>query len=341
MRGETASRWTRSSARSARCGEQPAPLVKTPTVTEEIPDVRFGQVDPRPAALAAVAEQGRTANGRCPRRASGRRPRDLREPGGDLDMSVAGLLHARERLDFSIRAAQDIGDCDEGSGSPATRAALDAQLKSVPEVATADANFAANSAPLEPFTGNNPLGRVVRRDDLPAHGDAGQQVSGHRQRSDRGARAPGPAGAGLARGPRSARRDPDPRPGRRARTGSAPPMPCAERCARTPTSSTSSPRWRDRLSSLVFAHDGMERVTASPLGQIAQRPDVKHATSVAVSAEPSSHGEIASAMQALVRNDPRSAQMLARYYLESTFNAATAEKRGYPRSTAVQSSSRR
>ncbi|POA55258.1 hypothetical protein C1884_29960, partial [Pseudomonas sp. GW460-R15] len=83
-------------------------LVKTPTVTEEIPDVRFGQVDPRPA-LAAVAEQGRTAKGDV-RGALTAAGRDLREPGGDLDMSVAGLLHARERLDFNIRAAQDIGD---------------------------------------------------------------------------------------------------------------------------------------------------------------------------------------------------------------------------------------
>ncbi|WP_345820101.1 hypothetical protein ABC766_29340 [Methylobacterium fujisawaense] len=328
MRGETAEPLDAFERTVGAMREQPAPLVKTPTVTEEIPDVRFGQVDPRPA-LAAVAEQGRTAKGDV-RGALSAAGRDLREPGGDLDMSVAGLLHARERLDFSIRAAQDIGDATKVRDLQATRSALDAQLKSVPEVATADANFAANSAPLEPFTGNNPLGRVVRRDEL-----TGRMAT------------PAEQVPGIVGGPTAARELlAQPAPASRAALGRHVETQILDRAVGQDGVRTADalrgamrenadvldqlPEVRDRLSNLVFAHDGMERVAASPLGQIAQRPDVKHAASVLFSAEPSSHGEIASAMQALTRNDPRSAQMLARHYLESTFNAATAEKRGLP-----------
>ncbi len=91
------------------------------------------------------------------------------------------------------------------------------------------------------------------------------------------------------------------------------------------------PEVRDRLSNLVFAHDGMERVTASPLGQIAQRSgrEARHQRAVS---RPSRRAMVRSRARcrrscATTRGPPRCWRA---YYLESTFNAATAEKRGLP-----------
>jgi hypothetical protein len=328
MRGETAEPLDAFERTVNAMREQPAPLVKTPTVTEEIPDVRFGQVDPRPA-LAAVAEQGRTAKGDV-RGALTAAGRDLREPGGDLDMSVAGLLHARERLDFSIRAAQDIGDATKVRDLQATRSALDAQLKSVPEVATADANFAANSAPLEPFTGNNPLGRVVRRDDL-----TGRMATPAEQ-------VPSIVGQPSAARELLAQ----PAPNSRQALGRHIETQILDRAAGANGDLSADtlraamrehadvldalPEVRDRLSRLTMARDGMARIEASPLGQIAQRPDVAAATRAlfAPNPGPGSHVEVASAMQALARNDAPAAQSLARTYLETVFNEATQQSKG-------------
>lgn len=308
--------------------EPPAPLVRSTTVQEQIPDVRFGQVDPRPA-LAAVSEQGRTAKGDV-RGALSRAGRDLLEPSGEPDMSVAGLLHARERLDFSIRAAQDIGDATKVRDLQATRSALDTQLKRVPEVATADANFAANSAPLEPFTGNNPLGRVVRRDDL-----TGRMATPAEQ-------VPGIVGQPSAAREMLAQPAPASRAalGRHIETAILDKASGAEGGLTANTLRTGMrehadlldalPEVRDRLSRLTTAREGMDRIEASPLGQIAQRPDVKGAIQALFEPNPGpgTHVEVASAMQALARNDAPAAQSLARTYLETVFNEATQNAKG-------------
>lgn len=308
--------------------EQPAPFVKSTTVQEQIPDVRFGQVDPRPA-LAAVAEQGRTAKGDV-RGALNRAGRDLLEPGGDLDMSVAGLLHARERLDFGIRSAQEVGDATKVRDLQATRAALDEQLKRVPEVATADANFSANSAPLEPYTGNNPLGRVVRRDDL-----TGRMAT------------PAEQVPGIVSQPTAAREMlGQPAPNSRQALGRHIETQILDRAAGAEGDLSADtlrgamrehadvldalPEVRDRLSRLALAREGMARIEASPLGQIARRPDVAAATRALFGQNPGpgSHREVAGAMQALVRNDAPAAESLARTYLESVFNEATQQTKG-------------
>lgn len=80
-------------------------FVKTSAVTEEIPDVRFGQANPQ-AALVAVDGQLRTAKGDVATALRQFR-RDLFGPDGETDLSVERLLRARERLDSTIKAAQD------------------------------------------------------------------------------------------------------------------------------------------------------------------------------------------------------------------------------------------
>ncbi len=90
------------------------------------------------------------------------------------------------------------------------------------------------------------------------------------------------------------------------------------------------PTVRDRLSRLVLAREGMARVEASPLGQIAEQPDVKRAIGALFPANPlpGSTREIADAMGALARNRPTAARELARVHLESVFNEATQQQRG-------------
>jgi hypothetical protein len=313
--------------------EPPAPLVKTPMITEEIPDVRFGQVNPQPGLDAIDGLLG-TAKGDV---ASGLQAarKNLFEPGGrQTDMSVAGNLRARERLDQDVRSAIEVGDGTKARDLTIARKGIDQGLKEVPEVAAADETFARHSVPLEPFERPNaPLGRATNRFETPG-GDGpfkmpAEQVPGAFS-GPTAAREllaqPAPASRGaLERHVETQILD-------RSRGQDGIRTADTLRTAMRENADVLDqlPQVRDRLSNLVLAHDGMERVAASPLGQIAQRPEVKHATNILFSAEPSSHAEVASAMQALVRNDPRSAQMLARHYLESTFNAATAEKRGLP-----------
>ena len=143
--------------------ENPRPYSKSTTVTEEIPDVRYGQVDPQPA-LDALDRQLRTAKGDVAGTLSS--IRKMLFQGGDTDLSVEGLLHARERIDRHLADAVEIGDRTKVRDLQIVRSSLDAQLKGVPEVAAADANFARNSRPLEAFGGNAPLGRATARDEL-------------------------------------------------------------------------------------------------------------------------------------------------------------------------------
>lgn len=85
-----------------------------------------------------------------------------------------------------------------------------------------------------------------------------------------------------------------------------------------------------RVEAVVRARDGLAHVEASPLGRIADRPDVDAAirSVFASNPKPGSHGEVAQAMTALVKNRPTAARDLARIYIESTFNEATQQSKG-------------
>lgn len=167
MRGEHSDPLTAYEHVTGRMRANPPPLVTPTTVTEEISAPRFGQVDPRGAGRA-IQEQLRFAKGDV-RPALGSAQRDLRENHIDatsgvreLDLSVSGNLKARERLDHAIQAARAIGDDTKAGDLQVTRNALNRALKEVPEVAHADANFAANSVPLEPFRADRLLGRATQ-----------------------------------------------------------------------------------------------------------------------------------------------------------------------------------
>jgi len=328
MRGEHANGADAYEAVANRLREPPAPLVKTPTIVEEIPDVRTGQVDPRPA-ISAVAEQARTAKGDV-RSALAATARDLYEPGGQPAMSVEELLHARERLDMRIQDALKVGDGTKVRDLQIARTNLDSSLKQVPEVATADANFAANSRPLDPFQGNAPLAQVTRQDPLTSRmAMPAEQVPGMVQ-------GPTAAREVLANGTPAAREA----LGRRLQTqildaATAPDGTVSAQTIRShmlahEDTLAQLPEVRDALTGIARARDGMVRVEASPLGQIAASPEVKRATDVlfAPSPAPGSHGEVASAMGALARNNRSAAEQLARHFTESTFNEATQMRRG-------------
>ncbi|MBI1690539.1 hypothetical protein [Methylorubrum sp. DB1722] len=315
--------------------EPPAPYVRGTMVAEEIPDVRFMQVDPRPA-LAAVAEQGRFAKGDV-RSALGSVERNLFEPGGDIDGSVEGLLKARERLDFDIKQALEIGDGTKVRDLTITRNALDGQLKRVPEVAAADANYARNSAPLASFERPNaPLNRVTARENVPG-GEPGPFRTPAEQVPE-AFTGPTALREALANGGPATREAVE----RRFSTQildtvtdtrgdvSAEALRSAMRDSADVLDQL--PALRDRLSNLVLAREGMARVEKSPLGQIAEQPDVKHAISVLfpnkLDVLANSQEEIRSAVQALARNNPKAARETVRIYLETVFNDATETTKG-------------
>ncbi|WP_430913904.1 hypothetical protein [Methylobacterium sp. sgz302541] len=308
--------------------ENPAPLVKSTTVQEQIPDVRFGQVDPRPA-FDAVADQSRTAKGDV-KGALGATRRDLTGPGGEPDMSVEGLLHARERLDRRIAVAQEQGDGTKVRDLTISRSALDGQLKQVPEVATADANFAANSRPLEPFAGNTPLGRVTRQDPLSGRmATPTEEVPTHLQ----GASA---AREFLANSTPAARQAYEGHVATRImdaatdRRGNVDADALSALLRESGDVLGQMPDVYHRLDAVVRARDGLARVEASPLGKLAQTDDVRRAVNVLFPQVPqgANHHEIASAMTAVARNNPAAANDLSRIYLETLFNEATQQVKG-------------
>ncbi|KQP50841.1 hypothetical protein ASG40_13015 [Methylobacterium sp. Leaf399] len=308
--------------------DAPPPTVKGTTIREEIPDVRFGQVNPQ-AALDAIGAQMRTAKGDV-RNALARARRDLYGPDGQTDLSVEGLLHARERLDTGIKLALRDGDGTKVRDLQTARSALDGQLKTVPEVATADANFAANSRSLEPFEGNSPLARVVQQD--PATGRMAtptEQVPSHLQGASaaREFLANATPAARQAYEANVATRILDAATDRRGNVD-------ADKLSALLRESTdvleNMPDVYHRLDGVVRTRDALAKVEASPLGRIAARPDVDAAIQAVFTPnpKPGSHAEVSAAMTALARNRPAAARDLARIHLESVFNEATQQSKG-------------
>ena len=332
MRGEASDPLDAYERVVSRMREPPAPFVKGTTVTEEIDAPRWGQVDPRPA-LNAVEQQGRTAKGDIRGSLSGY-ARDLREPGGDFDMSVEGLRNARGRLDAGIQAAAAVGDREKAAVLQGQRAALDAQLKEVPELARADANFAANSRPMEPFQGNAPLGQVTRREGNMPSGRfvvPAEQVVGHLE-------SPTAARDFLANATPASRQQFEASlstkilEGATDRHGNVDAAKLATALRDHADVLEQMPAVYHRLDDVVRARDGLARVEASPLGQLAGTGDVGRAVDVLFPRAPTGagHGEVAAAMGAVARNNPGAARDLARIHLETALNAGTRDLRGTP-----------
>ncbi|MCJ2129217.1 hypothetical protein [Methylobacterium sp. E-045] len=299
------------------------PYVKSTTVTETIPDVRFGQVNPQ-AALDAIDTQMRTAKGDV-RGALVQARKDLHGPGGETDLSIEGLLHARERLDQAISSAREIGDATKVRDLQIARSTLDGQLKAVPEVATADANFAANSRPIEPFTGNTPLATVVQQNPNTGRmATPTEQVPSHLQ----GATA---AREFLANATPRARQAYEGNwttkilDGATDKRGVIDPDKLHGLMRDHADVLGEMPDVYHRLERVVVARDGMAAVERSPLGKLAERPDVKKAIAVLFPSKPTagSAQDVTSAIKAVVRNDQRAGRELVRIHLETEFKEAT------------------
>ncbi|WP_238255882.1 hypothetical protein [Methylorubrum podarium] len=332
MRGDVADPLT-AYERTVMAAKEPASgpssrMVPT-TVTEEISAPRFGQVNPQ-AALDALDRQARTAKGDVRAELEQVR-RDFLEHGTDpvsgvreTDLSIEGLLHARERLDQRLTRAREDGDATKVRDLQSVRAALDEQLKVAPEVATADANFAANSRPLEPFAGNAPLGRVTQRNPLTRRmATPTEQVPSHLE----GATA---AREFLANATPAARNAFAAREVTRILDGvSGQGGATAERIRAAMRQNEDLlallPEARGRLQRLALAHQGREAVERSPLGRIAERPDMKGAIDALFPVKPveGSSADVGAAVGAISRSNPLAARELVRTYLGTEFAAKT------------------
>jgi len=307
---------------------QPSSRLIPTTVTEEISAPRFGQANPQPA-IDALDRQVRTAKGDVRASLEGIR-RDLYEHGVDptsgvreTDLSVEGLLHARERLDQHIEAARDVGDRTKMRDLQIVRASLDRQLKAVPEVATADANFVANSRPLDAFAGDAPLGRVTARNEQTGRmSTPAEQVPSNLQ----GATA---AREFLRDATPEARRAFQDREVTRildevssGEGASADRIRAAMR--RNEDLLSQLPEARGRLQRLANAYQGREAVERSPLGRIANRPDVKNAMDALFPAKlvEGSSREVGDAVAGMVRSNAVAARQLVRTYLATEFAAS-------------------
>lgn len=327
--------------RTVRAAREPAPRLTSrevpTTVTEEISAPRFGQLDPQPA-IDALDRQIRSAKGDVRAALEGIR-RDLYEYSTDpvsgvreTDMTVEGLLHARERIDQHIAAAQEVGDHTKVRDLQVVRSSLDAQLKGVPEVAKADANFAANSRPLDPFAGNTPLGRVTARDDLTQRMQTpAEQVPGMVQ----GVTA---ARELLANATPEARRAFSGREVTRildeARGGEGGLSAASIRTGmqRNEDVLAQLPEAQQSLARLARAYEGRALVEASPLGRIARAPHVKAAIDALFPMKPLAGApqEVTEAVRRMATSNPAAARDLVRMHLETEFAEATQRMPGGP-----------
>ncbi|MEN3229180.1 hypothetical protein PUR21_16305 [Methylorubrum rhodesianum] len=340
MRGEHVDPLDAYERTVAAMREPPAPYVKGTTVTEEIPDVRFGQVNPQPAidaidaALATAKGNVRSALEAVRRDLHGNQP-DPVSGVRETELTIDGLHQSRERLDQVLREARKDGDGVMVSRLQSVRSALDEQLKTAPEMAVADANFAANSRPLEPFGGNTPLGRVTQRDpesrrlNTPA-----EQVPSHLE----GATA---AREFLANATPAARNAFAAREVTRILDGvSGQGGATAERIRAAMRQNEDLlallPDARGRLQRLALAHQGRESVERSPLGRIAERPDMKGAIDALFPVKPveGSSADVGAAVGAISRSNPLAARELVRTYLGTEFAAKSKDLQSGPNGKA-------
>ena len=317
---------------------RPTARMEPTTIREEVSAPLFGQVDPAPAA-AALDQQLRTAKGDV--RSSLRSLReDLKGPDLDPvsgqplpDMSVEGLLHARERVDRAMAEAQKIGDGTKVRDLQIYRAALDGQLKQLPEVAAADANFALNSQALEPFKPGTPLGQATARDPLSGRMQMpAEQVPGTLAQPT-AARELVEVAPPAARQAQEARLTTEILDSVTDQRG----IPDAGRLRKAMLEREDTlaqfPAAREALANIVAARDGMARVEASPLGRLAlQTREGRDAARILFPTNPAANsaGEVSAAVSALARNNPQAARHLVRQHVESVFNDATETLRGLP-----------
>lgn len=299
------------------------------TVTEEISAPRFGQVNPQPAidaidaALDTAKGSVRSALEAVRRDLHGNRP-DPVSGVRETDLTIDGLHQARERLDQVLREARAAGDGVMVSRLGSVRSALDEQLKTAPEIAAADANFAANSRPLEPFGGNTPLGRVTQRDpETRRLSTPAEQVPSHLE----GATA---AREFLANATPAARNIFEAREVTRILDGvSGAGGAMAERIRAAMRENEDLlallPEARGRLQRLALAHQGREAVERSPLGRIAKSPNVRNAIEALFPIKPveGSAADVGAAVGAISRSNPLVARELVRTYLGTEFKAKT------------------
>ncbi|HEV2545511.1 MAG TPA: hypothetical protein VGU70_22435 [Methylobacterium sp.] len=90
------------------------------------------------------------------------------------------------------------------------------------------------------------------------------------------------------------------------------------------------PEARSRLQRLALAHQGREAVERSPLGRIAERPDLKRAIDALFPTKPveGSSADVATAVGAISRSTPLAARELVRTYLGTEFAAKTKDLQG-------------
>lgn len=100
------------------------------------------------------------------------------------------------------------------------------------------------------------------------------------------------------------------------------------------------PEARGRLQRLALAHQGREAVERSPLGRIAERPDVKRAIDTLFPTKPveGSAADVGAAVGAISRSNSLAARELVRTYLGTEFAAKTKDLQGGANQVAGRSS---
>lgn len=308
------------------------------TATEEVSAPRFGQINPQ-AAVDEIDDMLRTAKGNK-RTALQTARTNLLENRVDpvsgvreTDLSVEGLLNARYQLDPALVAAREAGDGHLVRGIGRLRSTLDAQLKQAPEVAQADANYAANSIPLQPFDNGAPLGRVTQQDE---RGQRFLTPSEEVPSNFQGATA---ARDLLANGTPEARQALEGRmvtqimDGARGFDGRVSVDRLRTALRENEDVLAQMPEVGERLARVVDAQVARDRLNGTMLGRLAARDQT---TAKAIDIMFPRGGEVlagierevGAAVSELVRVNPEAARQLVRLKVENLFNAARKDLQG-------------
>lgn len=297
--------------------------------TERMPVIgleptRYGQADAS-SVVSTIDDALKSAKGSVADGLKAAR-RALFTPDGQVDATVAGLHGSRTAITDLIDQAKRAGANNTVRELEGALGTLDTALESVPAYGAAKRNFEAASAPLAPFAENRAPGQIVARDQygksfemppekVPSAIDAGSSAA-------RDFNAVASPEARQAYEQHLATKVLD------SATDAAGNV-SADRIRSALRENedllNQFPAVRDRLTNVAIARDGMAKVEQSPLGKIAERPDVKSAVSALFPANPlpGSAKEVSEAVSALSKNNPIAARTAVRLHMESVFNEAT------------------
>lgn len=318
---ETQRRYDQSDADRARMQAERNVTERRPVIG--LQPTEFGQLDTHPV-VNAIDEAISTAKGQTLTALKQVRS-SMHTPTGELDTSVEGIENARGSINDLISQAKQAGANNLVKQLSDARDSVEAALAKVPNWSVAKSNFEAASKPLEPFAEGTAPGKIVERDQFDKRFTTPpeQVPNALDQAGASGARdflsAATPAARDAYEGHLTTQIL-----NQATKAGADLSAATIRQVLRDKTDVLNQfPGVRSRLENVAASQEALDRLNATPLGQLARKdPTTKRAMDALFPRNPiaGSEDEIGQAVSALARKNPTAAQQLVREHIATTMN---------------------